>query len=100
MIGIRYRHAIGQYIFAQKPRAASFEKYYTRRCANSLIGPVRDIDAIAVDVFTPPNADVAEIDADAEIAPLFGRRKVVPLCLLPLHLYRAAQRNDHAVEFP
>ncbi len=57
-----------------------------------------DIDAVAVDVLALDN-DVAEIDADAEIEPLvLAAAAAFCLGLLPLHLDRAAQCIDHAVE--
>ena len=58
---------------------------------------VGDVHAVAVDVVAFDD-HVAKIDADAELQPALERQGGVALGLLPLHLDRATQGIDDALE--
>ena len=56
-----------------------------------------DVDTVAEDV-VPIDDDVADIDADAKVDPLFGRHTGIALGHATLHVDRAAHRIDDAGE--
>ena len=58
---------------------------------------MRNVDAVAVDIVTLHD-HVAEIDADAELELAIRRHARIALGLGALHLDRAAERVDHAVD--
>ena len=63
-----------------------------------LLQPRGDVDAVAKDVVAIDD-DVADVDTDSQIDPLFGRHTGIALGHATLHVDRTAHRVDHAREF-